>query len=90
MSDHDEIELSLKRIEESLYILVKTQLAPIFESELRDPKLAKIYEMTGNSSANEIAKKASCSATTVSGAWKRWEQMGLLIKDGKSYRKVLS
>jgi hypothetical protein len=51
MSNHDDILSSLNRIEESLSVLVRTQLGPILQSELRDPKMPKIYEMTGENSA---------------------------------------
>lgn len=89
MTDNDETLSTLKRIEESLSILVRCQLAPTLRPELVDPKMAKVYNLTGNKNSKIIAKEASCSESTVSSSWKRWEQLGLLIKDGKSYRKVL-
>ena len=87
--DVERILTSLARIEDKLGTLVKVSLRPIFESELSDPKMAKLYDLTGRKSASELTKTLSCSASTVSSTWQRWERMGLIVKEGNQYRKVL-
>jgi len=89
MSEHDKIATRLQRIEELLTVLVKNQLSDVINKELNDPKKKKIFELTGKYSASEIGKKAKTSAMTVSRLWQAWEALGLLIKDGKNYRKVI-
>ena len=81
----------LERTNELLEVLVKLQLGDVLKNELSDPKKRQLYELTGCSLAvKAIAAKVGISAGSISGYWQRWEQLGLLIKDGKSYRKVLS
>jgi DNA-binding MarR family transcriptional regulator len=80
----------LERIEMWLNVLVRIQLAPILDRETSDPRSAQLYELTGEVPAKEIAKKLKCSMTTVSDSWKRWERLGLLVKEGSRYRKVVA
>jgi DNA-binding MarR family transcriptional regulator len=89
MSGSEEVLETLKRIEEWLSIIAKTQLAPIAKSEFADQKMAKLYNMTGKASQTEIQKALKLSPNTISEAWKRWELQGLLIREGQRYRKVL-
>lgn len=79
----------LQRNNELLEILVKLQLKSTLNEELSDPKNRKLYELTGNKSIGEISKELKMSAGKISGIWKRWEQQGLLIKDGRSYKRVI-
>ena len=70
--------------------IAKALMTPLLEKELSDPKMAKLWDLTGKDvPTTQITKKLKVSATKVSDAWKRWERMGLLIKDGRSYRKVV-
>lgn len=89
LTDNNEILDTLRRIEEWLAILAKAQLAPIAKAELSDPKMAQLYKLTGSASQAEIQTKLKMSPNTVSDMWKRWEQIGLLVRDGKRYRRVL-
>ena len=67
------------------------QLRPIIESELSDTKKKKLYELTGGSlPIKQISERVGLATGTISQTWQRWEDAGLLIKNGKSYRKVLS
>lgn len=91
MSQEQDLIALVGRTNELLAVLVKLQLSDVIESELSDPKKRQLYDLTGGSLAvKEISTKVGMSAGAISGHWKRWEQLGLLIKDGKSYRKVLS
>ena len=86
---HEDILAKLEKIEELLHAIFKSQLAPVLEKELGDQKMADLYEFTGTMSQSELKKKLKCSPNTITDAWKRWEQLGLLVKKGKQYRKVL-
>jgi len=77
------------RTEELLEVIAKALMAPVMDTELADAKSAKLYELTGKASQAKIIEKLSMSSATISSTWKRWERMGLIVKDGKTYRKVL-
>jgi transposase len=64
-------------------------LAPVLQKEFADPRTRELYELTGTYGQREIKKKLNMSANTISDAWKRWEQLGLLTREGQEYRKVL-
>ena len=83
-----EIVCSLQRIEDLLSVLVKAQLSESIERELSDPKMKELYKLTGNHTVRDIQKKLGRSIGTISRVWKRWEQLGFIIKDGKQYRKI--
>lgn len=89
MSGNEEVLETLKRIEEWVAIIAKAQLAPVAKSEFADGKMAKLYGMTGKASQTQIQKTLKLSPNRISDAWKRWEQQGLLIREGQRYRKVL-
>jgi len=78
-----------KRIEDLLETLVKINLAPVIKSELSNSKMKRLYEMTGKYGVTEISKNLGFATGKISLIWQKWERHGLLIKEGKSYRKVL-
>ncbi len=86
--DDTEIVCSLQRIEDLLSVLVKAQLSESIERELSNPKMKKLYNLTGDRTARALVKELNCSFSTIANAWKRWEQLGFIIKDGKRYRKI--
>ena len=88
MSDSEETLKVLRRIEQWVAMLAKAQLFPILKAELSDPRMAQLYKVTGTLGQREIKKKLNMSANTISSSWKRWEQQGLLVKQGNEYRKV--
>jgi len=89
MSDLSEVVKKLNRIEQLLVLVTRAHLAPVFEKEFADPRMFQLYELTGTHGQREIKKKLNMSANTISDAWKRWEQLGLLTREGQEYRKVL-
>ncbi len=89
MSHDDHLLETLRSIEDLLKILVRIQLKPVLEQELSDDTKKKLYLATGKDGIVAISKKLKCSTGWISGVWKRWEQFGLIVKDGKSYRPVL-
>ena len=89
MGDNEEILDILQNIEELLTVLVKNQISDTIEKELSNPKKKELYKLTGKNKISELAKKLKCSTGWISGVWKHWESLGLIIKDGQKYRKVL-
>jgi Ethanolamine utilization protein EutJ (predicted chaperonin) len=89
VTEQEEVLASLKRIEELLTVLVKSELSEIVEKEMRNSDMERLYAITGNCSARQAAKKLDCSLGKISNIWQKWESLGLLVKDGKTYRKVL-
>jgi DNA-binding MarR family transcriptional regulator len=88
MTDYDEVLEILRRIEQWMAMIAKAQLAPLLEAELDDPRMAELYKLTGTHGQREIKKKLSMSANTISDAWKRWERLGLIVREGHEYKKV--
>ncbi len=89
MNKEEDIILCLHRIEKLLIALLKKQLSNIIENELSDPKIKILYNMTGKYTAREIVKKTDLSLGAISKIWKKWENLGLIIKDGKKYKKII-
>lgn len=80
---------SLKKIEELLTVLVKVALGDTLRAVLADRQHKFLYEHTGRIPVKELARKTGISTATISRTWQAWEAAGLLVKDGKQYRKVL-
>jgi DNA-binding Lrp family transcriptional regulator len=78
-----------ERIIELLEAVVKAQLSPIINQELKDKKKRMLYGLTGTASINVIKSKIGLSAGSVSAIWQKWEQLGLIKKVGKSYKKII-
>jgi hypothetical protein len=89
MNSEKDVSPHLQRIEELLNALLKVQLAPMLEKELSDATKAKLYKATGQCGVVEMSKKLKRSTGWISGIWQHWEQIGLIVKDGKAYRCVL-
>lgn len=79
----------LKRIEALVAALVKARLNSEIEARLKDPKRKQLYELTGKGTVRDLARKTGFSIGQISTIWQKWEQAGLLIKDGKQYKKIL-
>lgn len=79
----------LKRIEDLLEVLVKIKLSSVIESELSEPKMLKLYEMTGKFPSSQISKEIGFSTGKISNIWQEWERKGILRKEGKKYKKTL-
>jgi DNA-binding MarR family transcriptional regulator len=88
MFEHESLKV-LQRIEQWVAIIAKAQLGPILQAELADPRMAQLYRLTGTSTQREVKAALKMSATTISDAWNRWEQLGLLVREGKEFRKVI-
>ena len=85
----DEIVSALGRIEQMLAALVKLQACAVLEKELADETDRKLYELTGSATSRAIQKTLKIGQARISATWARWERMGLLIKKGRTYNKVV-
>lgn len=87
---NEELVALARRQNELLTVIAKAAVADKLASELAAPKARKLYELTGGAlPVKEISKKVGLGAGSISRLWQRWEQLGLLIKDGKRYRKAV-
>ena len=77
----DKYALALEQINESLQLVARLQAAALLEREIRTSKLEQIYALTGESAADEIAKKLRLSKSTVAATQARWLRMGLLQEE---------
>ena len=82
----DELK-ALRRIEALMQTLVKISLAEPMSRLLTDDTLRGLYEKTGKLKREQLEKQTGFSAGKISGLWSQWEQAGLLVKEGKTYRK---
>ena len=80
---------TLERIEELVRVIAKSVLAGNLAAALKDKNYRTLYEGTGRFTRPELEKKTGFSGGKISGIWKEWEQLGFVVKEGKSYRKML-
>jgi len=76
------------RLTELVEALARMKLAEVLERELHDSNERKLYEFTGRKTVKELAKITGFSVGKISGLWQEWTSKGLLVKEGKSYRKL--
>ena len=77
------------RIEELLTVLAKRALSEAMKEQLTDNTLRKLYELTGTATVKQIATRTGLSTGKISGLWKKWEEAGLITKQGVQYRKIV-
>lgn len=80
---------SLLRIEQTLSTIAKASLRSVVEQELSHLAARKVYDLTGSRPIKEISQTTGMATGSISRLWSRWEQLGILIKDGKRYRKAV-
>ena len=81
-----------KAFQAACKILQETDLVPLLH-HLKVPTLVicgQFDQATPPALNKQIAEKVGLGTGTISRTWQHWEDVGLLIKDGKSYRRVLS
>jgi len=90
MNGETEVAQLLRRTNELLTSLAASALRPVLEEELEDSRSEQLYKLTGGElPVAAISKRIGLAAGTISETWQRWERRGLLVKEGKRYRKVL-
>jgi len=77
----------LEEIKDLLRFLVKQKISEKLIKMSKTEK--KIYELTGEKGQTAIVKSLNVAPNTVSNLWKKMELEGILIKAGKSYKKVV-
>lgn len=82
----EELE-TLRRIESLLQLLLRVSLAEPMSRLLTDEKLRRLYSGTGRLKREELEKQTGFSAGKISGLWAQWEEAGLIVKSGKTYKK---
>jgi predicted Rossmann fold nucleotide-binding protein DprA/Smf involved in DNA uptake len=85
----DQVLGALNRIEQNLRLLVRSQLMPAYVSNVNSPQLEKLYANTGRKPVSELAKESGFSTGKISMLWQKWEQAGLLVKNGTQYTRTL-
>lgn len=80
-------EQDIKKIREMMEFLVKQKIVEKVK-KLNDTE-RKIYELTGEKGQTEMIKILKASSKTISKAWMKLEEEGLLVREGQSYRKVV-
>ncbi len=80
-------EENIEKIREMMEFLVKDKISEKLNKLKADEK--KVYDLTGEKSQPQMVILTGFSAGKVSGIWQKLEDEGLLIKEGKSYRKVV-
>jgi hypothetical protein len=79
----------LKQIEDLLRVLVRVSLSEKLRSIRAHKQRKFLYENTGLLPVKELSRRTGFSAGKISGIWQEWEDSGLLIKDGKQYRRAV-
>lgn len=77
----------IKKIREMLEFLIKQKISEKVNKLSIDEK--RVYELTGQNGQIKMVKKTGFSAGKISKIWQKLESEGLLIKEGKGYRKVV-
>jgi hypothetical protein len=83
-----ELVAATRRIEQLVEILAKLSLRQVMAEELSDPIAEALYKATGTKTITEISAEIGWSAATISRTWTRWNRLGLLVKNGRSYRRT--
>lgn len=89
MTIDDDVAQSLKNIEKHLEALVRFSYAQAKRQAFSDKTEEEIFELTGVKGQTEIRKEFHISPNTLSDLWSKWYEMGLLVKDGKGYKKTI-
>lgn len=81
-------QAKLDRLVTFVEALARMKVAELAERTLKDANEKKLYEFTGKKPVKELADITGFSVGKISGLWQEWHAKGLLVKDGKSYRKL--
>ena len=80
-------EQDIKRIKEMMEFLIKQKVVEKIKKLSETER--KIYDLTEGKGQAEIIKLLKVSSKTISKVWMNLENEGLLVKEGKGYRKVV-
>lgn len=82
-----ESEEDIAKIREMMEFLIKREISKEVDGLSSSEK--KIYDLTGEVGQTAMVSSLKVSSKTVSKVWKKLEAMGILVKVGKEYRKVI-
>ena len=85
----DENMKILKKIEKHLETLVRLNYSEIKKQAFANETERKVFELTSLKGRDEICKELHISSATLAELWGKWFDMGLLVKNGKSYQKAI-
>lgn len=77
----------IKRIREIMEFLLKKELSK--ELQHLSKKEKRVYDLIGSKKQSEIAQDMGISTGGVSGILQKLEEKKVLVKKGKSYKKVV-
>jgi predicted transcriptional regulator len=80
----------LANVEKYLKVIVKILINDRVTKNITDEVHRKVYNLTGSCNRDEIAKQTEMSGGAISALWSKWEELGIIEKDGKSYKKVIN
>jgi hypothetical protein len=87
-NDNTEIQHTLKRIEDLLTALTKVALRDAMGKHIADKNSKLIYENLDRLTVRQLSKKTGFATGKISGLCQEWERDGLLLKEGKKYRRL--
>jgi hypothetical protein len=79
---------TLRRIETLVATITRVLLADKIAKVMKNADHRFIYEHTGSMAVKELSRRTGLGTGTISRLWSQWEQDGLIVKHGKSYRRV--
>lgn len=80
-------EKDIRKIREMLEFLVKQKIIEKINKLNKDER--RVYDLTGSGKRSLIENKTGFAAGKISKIWIKLEEEGLLVKEGKIYRKVV-
>jgi hypothetical protein len=89
MNSDDNLAAILRDIEKHLAALVRFNHAQILREAITNPQEQKVYELTGTKTRDEICKELKISPNTLSELWNKWTDLGIVTKQGSSYKKTV-
>ena len=87
--NNDEIVQSLRNIEKYLEALVKFQYSQMKKQAIGNETEEKAFDLTGKKKRDDICDELHISSKTLTALWNRWDELGLLVKEGNIYKKTV-
>lgn len=85
----DEIAQSLKNIEKYLEVLVRFHYSELLKQAFNNEIEKRVFDLTGVKSRDEICSELKISPNTISELRSKWLELGILVKQGNSYKKTV-
>lgn len=89
MNTSEETLKTLQSIEQHLQALVRFQYAEKRKQAFANETEEKAFELTGVKGRDEICTELRIGSKTLTAWWNKWFDLGLLVKEGNSYKKTV-